>query len=148
MRTTTIGGTERRIDANPFTIIVYERAFGVDHKLQNDITTLLNTSFGPMTVLPLDAIMRLEYALERSVTSIAFPDYDHWIRSFPIEELDQQKAQEVGGWVNNLLDEVVQTFFPKLAPKTDVDAEAAGDGEGASAGTGGEDGPAATVEGS
>ena len=147
MREIEIGGTIRKIDANPFTTIVYERAFGLDHKLHDDVTTFLNTSFGPMTMLPMDAILRLEYALERSVVSIAFPDYDHWLRSFPIEELDQQRAQENGRWVNVLLDEVVETFFPSLAIRAGVGAQATSDAEGAASGAQGEAGATPDVEG-
>ena len=147
MRETNIGGTVRRIDANPFTTIVYERAFGLDHKLQNDVTTLLNTSFGPFVMLPMDAILRLEYALERSVVGVGFPDYDHWLRSFPVEEMDQQRAQENGRWVNTLLDEVVETFFPALAVRKDVGAEPSADAEGASERAEAEAGDATAVEG-
>ena len=133
MRDTEIGGTKRCIDANPFTTIVYERAFGGDHKLHDDVNTFLNSSFAnPLTMLPMDAILRLEYAFERSVVSVAFPDYDQWLRSFPAEELDQQHAQEDGRWVNTLLDEVVQPFFPQFAQRENVGAEGDAEREDAS----------------
>jgi len=147
MRETTIGGTVRKIDANPFTTIVYERAFGLNHKLHEDVTTFLDTQFGPLTMMPMDAILRLEYALERSVVSIAFPDYDNWLRSFPVEELDQRKAQENGRWVNTLLDEVVETFFPSLRVRADMGAQAAGDEPGTAGRARGEAGAAPAVEG-
>lgn len=148
MRETTIGGTIRKIDANPFTTIVYERSFDGKHRMHDDISDLMNTSFGPMAVLPMDAILRLEYAFERSVVAgIAFPDFDHWLRSVPVEALDQSKAQENGGWVNTLVDEVVQTFFPSLAVYKNMGAEAPEESEGATSGADGKNGPSLVVAG-
>ena len=146
MRTTRIGGEERRIDANAFTSIVYERSFGTNHKLDEDVNALLNARLGPLTLPPIDAALRLEYAFERSVGAGAFPDYDHWIRSFPKSELDQTSSQNEGGWVSNIFDEVVATFFPRYAA-ANVGTEGDGGRGTTPSGTGGETSDVPALEG-
>lgn len=134
MRQVTIGAGERRIDANAFTTIVYERSFGRAHTLDEDVNKVVKAVVAPgqLTMLPIGAMLRLEYALERSATSGAYPDYDSWLRSFPVEGLDQSALMEPGSWASGMLDEVVATFFPRYAT-ADVVPDGAGGGEGASA---------------
>ena len=115
MRETTIGGESRKIDVNAFTTIVYERAFDGAHKLHEDVNTFMGASMGQLDVLPMDALLRLEYALERSVVPGLFPDFDAWLRAFPKEALDQEAMKGGDGWANTLADELLATFFPSLA---------------------------------
>ena len=125
MRETTIGGVTRKIDINAMTTIVYERALK-GHRLHEDVNDLMGGPVGTITMLPLDAALRLEYAAEHSVVSSLFPDYDAWLRAFPVEALDQDEAQRKGGWVSVLADEIVATFFRRVAkPAEDVGADAA-----------------------
>lgn len=134
MRETVICGQSRRIGASAFTEIVYERAFGGAHELHEDANALLSAPTGGLNVLPMGAVLRLEYAFERSVAPALFPDYDAWLRALPPGAMDQRAAQEPGGWAVTLLDEVVACFFPSFSQKPDVDAAGQGAGQGAAAG--------------
>lgn len=115
MRTTTIGGEARRICASAKATITYERAFAGAHSLHKDVNSMLTMRTGSLTMLPMDALLRLEYVFERDATNGFFPSYDAWVDDFPAEELDQLRLQSKESWVDALLKEVVGVFFPKYA---------------------------------
>ena len=146
MRTTTIGHVERKINASAKATITYERAFSGKHKLHEDVNAIMHMTTGPITVLDLDALFRLEYVFERDATEELFPSYDAWLEGFPVEELDQLKLQSGESWVRTLLDEVLVVFFPKYA-KPNLAATGAGVAAGAAAGAQGPSGPSQDVEG-
>ena len=146
MRKTTIGGVERSISANAWTTIVYDRAFGGKHALHEDVNAFMRSSTEPLTVLPLESALRLEYAFERSTAGALFQDYDAWLRSQPVEMMDQVAAQSKDGWMSVLFEEIIATFFPSLA-RADVDAPGTGGDPQASAGAGEQAGAPSSVEG-
>lgn len=115
MRKTTIGGSEREICVSAKATITYERAFSGAHKLHEDVNSMLSMLTGPLTMLPMDALLRLEYVFERDATTGRFLTFDAWVDEFPVSELDQSKLQGNESWVRTLLKEVVVVFFPKYA---------------------------------
>lgn len=125
MRTTVIGGEERKICASAHATITYERAFGGSHKLHDDVNTAMGMRTGSLTMLPIDALLRLEYVFERDAAQggIIFDSYDAWVDKFPVAELGSEAMQGGDGWVTTLFHEVVATFFPQYATQ-DVVAEA------------------------
>ena len=134
MRTTVIGGEERKIHASAYATITYERTFGVSHKLHDDVNAMMSmrTSMKIMMMLPIDALLRLEYVFERdAMRGLIFDSYDAWVDSFPTEALDANVMADTSkGWVTTLFHEVVATFFPRFSTEN-VDAEAAGVAKGA-----------------
>lgn len=128
MRQVTIGSEVRTINACPASFIAYERAFaGTDHSLSDDINAFMDAlrrgdSLG--RVLPMDAIMRIEYAFEASVPNATLPDFDVWIDAIPQDALQQITGVLSGGWFADLVREINSTFFRVEATK-DVGAEGA-----------------------
>lgn len=151
MRETQIGGVRRTIAAHAMTDYLYEQTFGSSHKLHEDINEILGARYSAFTMMPMGALLRVEYILERGAAprTKPFVTYDYWLDSLPIEALDQNAAQDAGGWANNLIDEVVATFFPRLA-RAQLGANAAEEPEGpedAPEGAAGETVDAPDVEG-
>lgn len=123
-------GDSPSIDLNAFSSIVYERTFQRSHTLAEDVNTVTHAPIGMMTMLPVDALLRLEYVAQQSATSARMPDFDAWLRTVPREALSMD--QPADGWIGTLIDEVVQTFFPKQVAVTEVAAEGGGDDSQAS----------------
>lgn len=135
MRKANVGGDIRNINASPYSIIVYERAFGPDHAIHDDVNAFMNAQRGALLVLPMEALLRLLYTFEHSVDGVVFtPDYDAWLRELPMAALDQHSMSlDADGWAMAVFEEVVKCFFPRLANPENVDEEA--DGEGAAEAT-------------
>lgn len=129
MRQVHIGGEVRTINACPASFIAYERAFGTDHSLSDDINKFREVlSAGDFIgkVLPMDAIMRIEYAFEASAPNVALPDFSVWVNALPAEALQQISGIASGGWLTNLTLEINDSFF-RFEAEEDVGAEGAGD---------------------
>lgn len=133
MRKANVGGEVRIIDANTYSVIVYEHAFAPKHAIHDDINAFMNAQHGTLVMLPLEAMLRLLYTFEHSVRTVELaPDYDAWMRELPMAALDHYSMNYDGdGWGMAVFEEVVKCFFPRLANSKDVDEEA--DGEGAEA---------------
>lgn len=129
MRQVHIGSEVRTINACPASFIVYERAFGTAHSLSEDINELVSEiQHGDYLgkVLPMDAIMRIEYAFEACAPNAALPDFDVWVNGLPAEALQQISGVISGGWFTDLVHEINATFF-RYEAEEDVGAEGAGD---------------------
>lgn len=127
MRQVNVGGEVRTINACPASFITYERAFGTDHSLSDDINSLMGAlrngdSLGK--VLPMHAIMRIEYTFEASAPNTALPDFDVWVSDMPQDALQQITGVISGGWFTELVREINDAFF-RFDAKEDVGAEGA-----------------------
>jgi hypothetical protein len=114
MRQVHIGSEVRTINACPTSFIVYDRAFGTDHSLSKDINEFVSeVKRGDYLgkVLPMEAIMRIEYAFEACAPNAALPDFDVWVDGLPAEALQQISGVISGGWFADLMNEINATFF-------------------------------------
>jgi len=111
MRRVRIGGETRAINACPASFIVYDRAFaGTGHTLDSDINAFM--AAGNNLVLPMDALMRIEYALEASAVGVdVMPSFDVWVNELPQDALSQFTIKREGEWVADLFNELRDTFF-------------------------------------
>jgi hypothetical protein len=111
MRQVRIGGEVRTINACPASFIVYDRAFaGTGHTLDADINAFM--AAGNNLVLPMDALMRIEYALEASAVGVdVMPSFDVWVNELPQDALSQFTIKREGEWVADLFNELRDTFF-------------------------------------
>ena len=126
MRSTFVGAEERLITYTPKTYIVYDRAFAGEHDINEDIDAFFTRMGSTRITLPMDALLRLEYAFEATATPGPMPDYDAWLDELPMEALDQRAASADDGWVTTLLAEVKAALFP---PKVQADVAARAHGE-------------------
>ena len=131
MRSVTIGGETRTINACPDSFVVYERNFaGTGHTLSEDINTFTAAvrSFNVMdfAVLPMDAVMRIEYTLESCVDGVMLPSFDVWVKQLPADAIQQIEGVLPDGWLLALFNELREKFF-RFAAGEDVGAEGTGD---------------------
>lgn len=127
MRSVTIGSETRTINACPASFIVYERNFaGTGHTLREDINAFTEAVRGinvaDFTIMPMDAVMRIEYTLESCVDGAMLPDFESWVKRLPVDAIQQIEGLMPDGWLLTLFNELRDTFF-RFKAKENVGAE-------------------------
>lgn len=131
MRQVHIGGEVRTIKCCPRSFIVYERAFaGSGHTLDGDTNEFVQSGTNLVSVLPMGALMRIEYALEASVDGATLPSFDVWVDELPEGVLNQFTIKRDNEWAADLFAELQDTFF-RAASDENVGATPEGDSEDA-----------------